>query len=302
VDQRRAVYAVSPAARELRGILEDPANQWRVFACPDPAATVCDYGGGWMVWAIREAAVKTGHFADGRGGQEFFGRLSEQIAAACRDGRLECARSLPASLQGLQRAPVGALTDNFVGFLRDTVRARNLYETAVQVGDIPREVRAEYAPVVSELPVSVRAAEEQMARFQDRRALYQTLAATYRVLVPLLALAGIAGLALSLYRTVRRRPRVRFLPALALGLGVGVLVRAALLAIIQTADFDVVARYLLPGYAMLLCFTVVGVAAGLPARTPPAGGPAQVSAPPTPPEGRSPVRPSRKDPGPLPSD
>jgi hypothetical protein len=43
-----------------------------------------------------------------------------------------------------------------------------------------------------------------------------------------------------------------------------VVVRAVLLAIIESADFDVVARYLLPGYAMLLCFAVVGVGAGLP--------------------------------------
>jgi hypothetical protein len=67
----------------------------------------------------------------------------------------------------------------------------------------------------------------------------------------------------SLYRTVRGGPGC-CCPALALGLGIGVVVRAVLLALILTADFDVVARYLLPGYEMVLCFAVVGVAAGLP--------------------------------------
>jgi hypothetical protein len=301
VEQRRAVYAVSQAARELRSDLEDPGNQWRYFGCAHPETSVCDFAGGWMVWAIRDAAVKTGNFADARSGQQFFARLSEQISVACEDGRLRCARALPASLQGLQRAPTGQLAENFVGMLRDTVRAHDLYETATELGDVPQEVRAVYAPVVRGLPLSVRAAEAQMTQFQDRRELYGTLAAVYRVLVPLLTLAGVAGLAVSLYRTVRRRPRVRLLPALALGLAVGVLVRAALLALIQTADFDVVARYLLPGYAMLICFAVVGAAAGLPARGPDAAPAGEVTGSPPPSGRRWLSRRRRQDPGPPPS-
>ena len=263
VEQRRAVYAVSPAARELRSDLEDLDNQWRYFGCADPTAVACDYAGGWMVWAIRDAATKAGHFDDAPSSQEFFARLSDEITGACDDGQLQCAPALPASLQGLQRAPAGLLAENFLVMLDDTVRARFLYETAVEVGEIPPEVRAEYAPVVSELPLSTRAAEEQMAGFQDRRPVYEFLGSAYRLLVPLTVLAGTAGLGLALYRAARRRARTQYLPALALGLGVAVIVRSALLAIIESADFDVVARYLLPGYAMLLCFAVVGVSAGL---------------------------------------
>jgi hypothetical protein len=263
-EQRRAVYAVSPAARELRSDLEDPENQWRYHGCPDPTTVVCDYAGGWMSWAIRDAATKAGQFDDGPSSQDFFARLSADISAACDDGRLECAPALPASLQGLQRAPTGLLGENVLVMLDDTVRARLLYETAAEVSEIPPEVRAEYAPVVSELPADAQAAEEQMAEFQDRRPVYEFLGTTYRLLVPLLVLAGVIGLGLALYRAARGRARTEYLPALAIGLAVGVVVRAVLLAIIESADFDVVARYLLPGYAMILSFAVVGVGAGLP--------------------------------------
>ena len=102
-----------------------------------------------------------------------------------------------------------------------------------------------------------------MEQFQDHRQLYGALARLLPGPRPPPAPGRRRGLALSLFRTVRGRPRSA-LPALALGLAVGVLVRAALLAFIETADFDVVARYLLPGYAMLLCFAVVGVASALP--------------------------------------
>jgi hypothetical protein len=306
-EQREAVYEVSTAARQLRPTLEDPDNQWRYFGCAEPETTVCDYGGGWMVWALREAAVEAGRFDDAAEGQEFFARLSAQITAACDEGRLECAPALPASLQGLQRAPAGDLARNALLLLWDMVSPGRLYETPGPglAEAIPEEVRALYAPVVRELPLTVRAGEEELAAFQDRRPLYGALGAGYAVLVPVLTLAGIAGLVLHLVRAVRGRQRVRYLPLLALALAVGVVVRAVLLAIIETADFTVVDRYLLPGYAMLLAFGVVGAACGLAPR-------ADGARPRTPASGE--VRPGwelgrvrpprwrRRSPDPLPSD
>ncbi|CCG04971.1 hypothetical protein [Blastococcus saxobsidens] len=265
-EQRRAVYAVSPAARLLRTELEDPTNGWRSFECDQPVLADCDYRGGWMPWAIREAAEEAGRLDTAREGQEFFAALSSQITAACDDGRLDCAPALPASVQGIQRAPADLLAENVLVMLWDTIRATSLYEPPAGPVDVPREVRAEYAPAVAELPLSVRAAQEEMAQFQDDRALYEGLAGIYRALVPVMVLAGVVGLAIASFRALRGRPGVAYLPALAAGFAAGVVVRAFLLALIETADFDVPFRYLLPGYAMAVAFAVVGTAAGLPPR------------------------------------
>ena len=106
-EQRAAVYPVSPAARDLRPVLEAPDNGWRSFGCADLSAG-CDFAGGWMVWALRDAAAAAGHFGSAVEAQRFFSRLSQEIVAACDDGTLTCAQELPASLQPLQRAPRAA--------------------------------------------------------------------------------------------------------------------------------------------------------------------------------------------------
>lgn len=262
-DQREAVYRVSPAARELRQSLEDPENQWRGFGCAAETADECEYAGGWMIWALREAAAARGHFDTAADAQAFFGRLSDDIEAACGDGRLTCSARLPASLQPLERAPLGPLLDNIAGFAWDTLTARDLYQTPVGAPELPDAYRAEYALVVSDVPATGATAERQMAAFRDHQWPYDALGGGYRILVPVAVLLGLAGCALAAVGAVRGRGGGGLLPALALGLATGFAVRCFLLGVIQTADFDVVARYLLPGYAMVIAFAVVGMAAGL---------------------------------------
>jgi hypothetical protein len=261
--QRAAVYEVSPAARELRAYLEDPENHWRGYECATPGTAVCDYAGGWMPWAIRDAAVVAGEFDDPRTGQAFFARLSDEIQAACEDGRLRCRPRLPATLQSLDRAPLGALTDNLLLQLKHMLTGEFLYQPPT-VNELPAEVRAEYAAVVHELPLTQAAADEELAGFLDRQWQYDRLGSVYRVLVPLAVVLGLIGVAIALVRIVRRRRRTPYLLALALALAVGVLVRAFVLALIQTADWNVVPRYLIPGHAMLLAFAVVGIALAWP--------------------------------------
>lgn len=296
-DQRLAVYAASPAAHLLRKELEDPLNIWRTFGCTAPEGEICDYGGGWMLWAIRDAAASVGRFDTAREGQEYFTQLSEEITAACDSGRLDCAPRLPPSLQGLQRAPLGLLAENVVVMLRDTLRAERLYEpTRVRVGDVPRAIREQYAPVVAELPVSDADRAAELAEFEDRRAFHDALAGGYRVLIPVLVIAALAGLVSTAVRAARGRRHHGMLAVLGIGLLAGVLVRAFLLAVIETADFDVVPRYLLPGYALLSAFGVVGAACLVRARPP-----AQLT--PAPQSGRAAAPPpDRGSPAPPPPD
>jgi hypothetical protein len=89
--QREAAYAVSPAAREVRTALEDPKNPWRGWPCGwrPKNAPACEEFGPFFGWAIRDAAYQAGYTTAVRF-QEYFGRLSSEIDAACSSGGLTC--------------------------------------------------------------------------------------------------------------------------------------------------------------------------------------------------------------------
>jgi hypothetical protein len=268
-DQRAAVYPVSAAARELRPQLEALDNRWRRYGCQD-MTRVCDYAGGWMVWALRDAAASAGHFRDEAAVQRFFTQLSQEIVAACDDGWLRCAPALPASLQPIQRAPLGLLAHSFLTLSQNLIMGQRLYETPGVAPRVPAKmlvsghVRAEYLAVIDGLPVDAQAAAAQNAIFAGRRWQYELLGNVYRLLVPLLVIAAIGGVVTSAVRAVRHREVPSYLLVLALALVGAVAIRLFLLALIHTAEYAVTeARYQLPGYFLMMAFGVVGIAAGL---------------------------------------
>lgn len=97
-------FDVSPTAAELEPLLTTQlAARWIDPDCFPPVDAMCEYGGGFVVWALREAAQGTGHMTSGADGQRFFGRLADEIADACDDGRLRCVSPGFASMPPLAR-------------------------------------------------------------------------------------------------------------------------------------------------------------------------------------------------------
>src|SRR5450759_4776741 len=95
--QRLAVYRVSVAAAELESSMEGPEQAWIGPGCG--GLGVCDdIAGGWIPWAVRDAASRAGYFRSAAAAQAFFGRLGDEIAAACASGRLRCHTPMPSML------------------------------------------------------------------------------------------------------------------------------------------------------------------------------------------------------------
>ena len=262
-EQRRLVYAVSPAARELRAELERPDNPWRFINCP---TGTCDFGGGWMIWAIRDAANQAGYFRDALTAQRYFTRLSREIDDACRSGRLACRPRLPANLQPIQRASLDALTASFEKLVSGLVHSRYLIDYQVEYRPVPQAVRNVYTAIIDGLPANNRAAQAAFDRFDERRWLYEGLATTYRTAVPLLLVVALAGTVVVLITGRRkaggRRRSSWLLPVLAAALLTGLAVRLVLLAIIDAAEYDAtLGRYQLPNHAFLVAALVVVIAA-----------------------------------------
>lgn len=89
-DVRERVYEVSPAFAELRQYLEgDLGGAWSVNPCL--YLSVCDdMGGGWFVWAFRDAVAAAGRYESAKTAADYYRRVAAEVNGACEDGRLVC--------------------------------------------------------------------------------------------------------------------------------------------------------------------------------------------------------------------
>jgi len=256
-EQREAVYEVSSAARELRPWLEDPGNPWNQGACAQ--LDVCgDYAGGWMPWVMRIGADLTGHFDTESDFQEFFGRLADEINAACDDGRLTCAPALPASLQPVLRASVAATVASAIGWFPRLVSDPSYFalQTDPNFGNLPDEDRALMLTGISGIPADVGEASADRDSFLRVEWLYKLLGALY---VPLYwVLIGLCVLSAVLAASGRATGhRTAWVGMLGGALLLGVVSRLLLFGVLDTTQYladpvyHVVTRILLLSAAVL---------------------------------------------------
>jgi hypothetical protein len=98
-EARARIYAVSPAFATLRKHLEGKVGAgWALSTrgqCPDvPEGEI---GGGWFMWAFRDATARAGYYASGTKAMQFYRQLASEIDAACEKHQLDC-RSARASM------------------------------------------------------------------------------------------------------------------------------------------------------------------------------------------------------------
>lgn len=250
--QRLAVYRVSPAAREIESFLERPAN---------PAFAPKVLSGAQTVWAIRDAAAHAGKFSSAAEAQDFFARLDAEINAGCDSGVLACAPRLPASLQSLQRAPLGTVTRVAATMTSSVLTGKGLLDQGTTRGASRQVTRAGVAALVAGVPADEAAASSQQAQFRATTWRLDVLGAVYGPLLVVLAvIAVVAGLR-GWWRL--RWPRSPLL-VLGLALAVGLAVRTVLLAVITAADYNAsIARYQLAGRFLFVGAVVVGCAAAV---------------------------------------
>ena len=88
--QREAVYAISPTARELRPFLEyGPGYGWRGSSCASPMK-ICDESGAWFPWELRDAVQRSGLGESPTQFNRTLAQVAGDIRSACSDGRLAC--------------------------------------------------------------------------------------------------------------------------------------------------------------------------------------------------------------------
>ena len=255
--QRAAVYAVSPAARELQPYLENPKNHWLKAGCQ--SLNICDdFAGGWEIWALREAADSAGHFSSEVEAQRYFSRVSRQIIAACSGGRLSCRPRLPTSVEPLQHTHPSPLVGSVVRGLVFITLSPTVSDPPHATAPVPTALRESFAATVDGVPKTQSGADRQVREFEGNP-VYPCLRALYLCLIPVLVGLGLWGWLGSMI-TRRGRGRGNGLGVLAAALIIGVITRLSVLAVFDTTSFSTVTS---PGYQMatrllLLAFGVVG--------------------------------------------
>jgi hypothetical protein len=87
---RERVYAVSPSFAALKNYFDANNDGWSVHSCSIIHASCDEIGVGWFIFALRSAAASRGHYASPAAASAFFGKLADEIEAACKRGQLEC--------------------------------------------------------------------------------------------------------------------------------------------------------------------------------------------------------------------
>lgn len=256
-EQRHAVYQVSPAASELAPHLEgDAATRWMGGGCPAPSTDGCDYLGGHFVWAMREAAWQTGHEGSAAEAQEFFGRMADEIAAACDDGRLRCVDRGVATSAPVDRIDTGALwssarriTSNLLTFDGAEPTAWAFQARDVQAwDDMLRPLRG--------MDLSISEYRRTYREASQRQEVVAGLTDLYRTLAIVGTIPAILGVILGVLPRHARHRRVAFL---GLTLLVGAASRVAVLAVVDATAFPAGnGNYLLPATAFLVGFLIAG--------------------------------------------
>lgn len=89
-DVREKVYMAVPSFSELRFSLEGPSGNARISDSCQGISICNDIGGGWFMWAFRDAVADAGYYKSGETTQSFYKRLASEINLACSNKILDC--------------------------------------------------------------------------------------------------------------------------------------------------------------------------------------------------------------------
>ena len=90
---RAIIYEASPTFALMKKSLDPQGRPIVDHGCRHYPHTCGDYAGGWFIWHFRQAAMQAGAISSPREASAFYGRLGDEIEAACETGKLSCASS-----------------------------------------------------------------------------------------------------------------------------------------------------------------------------------------------------------------
>lgn len=262
-EARVAIARVSPAFAEIqhqfdRGLARSWASHGSFFT--GTPAEEEQIGGGWFMWALREAVSDAGHTADAAKALAFYRRLADEINAACDDGRLPAGPARSGFAPVWREGDTARLLTAAADFAAFVTHFRHFGAIAPPSTGSPEELqlfrdltRERLQPPEGELDVV--GAKRYLLNLWKANGLHQTGKSLRFILLGLVCAAGAFALA-GLFLAVRHRRWSYPLTLTAAAAGVcaaSVLIHAA----IQATSFPVKSvTSFAPVYPLLLVFVV----------------------------------------------
>jgi len=256
---RELIYPVSPAFATLEAQLEGPvAKTWGAYTRERwPDLKVGEIGGGWFVWAFRQAVARAGYYATGGTAMGFYRRLAGEVDNACKAGKLDClparASMMPPWMPGYGRtvlktfARAALFTASFDGMSADP--APSVGNDSTQA--LYRELTHDRIAPLGTFSASTLAAEK--VRLLDRAL------GLYRVVMPILAALAAFAFIVQAVEAIRRR-RVPEIWVLQAGLLGALVARLVMLSLIDVTSFPAIESvYLTAAYPVLIVLVVIAL-------------------------------------------
>jgi hypothetical protein len=257
---REAVYAVSPAAREIEAAMETGrGRRWIGGGCA--AYRICtDVAGGWIQWALRASLASTGKYDTAVLTQQYWRRVATEIASACARRILTCRGKTPFLLPQPDTIHLDAWARSsrdaagwLVGFhLGDLLAGTPEGTSGGRPDDWDLLVRT-----VPGMPPSPALERRREQSFAANDGVVGVVGDLYRLIgPPLLLLAGLGYVMAAL----RRRARWSLPSVLGLAAAVALVFRVELVALADATAFPAVkTSYLLPASSLLIVVAAIGL-------------------------------------------
>jgi hypothetical protein len=92
--KRDLAYEISPSFLVLKKYFEVDGLHWQEFGCLYHREACGDYGAGWFLFALRDAAATNGHYQTPNKAKEFYSKINHEIDQACKSGKISCSPSI----------------------------------------------------------------------------------------------------------------------------------------------------------------------------------------------------------------
>lgn len=240
---------------------------WRLVsreALPSLRGT-SEIGGGWFIWALRDAVAEAGFHSSGRAAADFYRRLGDEIRAACAEGRIDCSNPGLAYATGLRPEYARPLARNF---LRATAFMATFEDFSADVTPSMGNAwsQARYRDITGSPVAPLAGSVEKRA---TRTSVLSIAGVAHRYAMPLL-LAGTLPIWIVALRRGKHKGEGAPTFAIAASALVATLTLAGIVALIETTSFGAITiRYLHSAYPMMILYVVASISVAgtiLPAR------------------------------------
>lgn len=265
-EARERIYGVSPAFAELRPHLEGELGDGRAIESAKylPLPPGREIGGGWFVWALREAVAAAGHARSGAEAMRFYSTVAEEVGSALDRGALAGSGRRSGFLPPMRIEHV----EPFVAGIEKSVIAIGTFSglsVTPKPSSGPREATNVFADLtrtrLSPYPDEPGAHFHQRVLDHVRLPILHGIGASYAIWAPWWGAAALIAWAAALVLSAWKR-RLSYLAVMSTGLSASCLALAAGVTLVEITSFPAIdPMYLTGAYGFWLAFLFLAVLA-----------------------------------------